>query len=81
METFMLNYKDEVKNLISETYEPVDLLSKEIQTTTEMLTASLKQVLPHNAVDEHLVYECMKELGYKPEESEPLVYLWFLKRK
>lgn len=81
METFMLNYKDEVKKLISEAYEPADMISKEIETTTENLTASLKRILPDNAVDEHLIYECMIEMNYKPQESKPLVYSWYLKRK
>lgn len=77
----MLDYKEEVKKLISETYDPADMLSKEAEFTTEILTENLKRILPYNAVDEHIVYECMVELGYKPQESEPLIYSWYLKRK
>lgn len=81
MEIFMLDYKKEVKRLISENYEPADVLSKEFQTTTIDLTAFLKNILPHNAVDEHLVYESLLELGFEPKEAKPLEYFWYFKRK
>ena len=81
MDIFLLNYKDEVKRLISENYEPADTLSKEFQYTTEALTENLKNVLPHNAIDEHLVYESLRELGFEPKEEEPLVFFWYFKRK
>lgn len=81
METFIINYKEEVKKLISETYAPADMISKEVEFTTEQLTDNLRRILPFNAVDEHLIYECMIEMAYKPQESEPLIYSWYLKRK
>jgi hypothetical protein len=37
MEIFILNYKEEVKRLISENYEPADVLSKEFKFTYEAL--------------------------------------------
>lgn len=81
MEIFLLNYKDEVKRLISENYEPADTLSKEFRYTTEALTENLKKVLPYNSVDEHMVYEALRELEYEPKEEEPLDFYWYFKRK
>lgn len=81
MEIFMLDYKNEVKRLISENYEPADVLSKEFEKTTIDLTYDLKNILPHNAVDEHLVYEALLELGFEPKEAQPLEYFWYFKRK
>jgi uncharacterized protein YutE (UPF0331/DUF86 family) len=81
MEIFFIDYKSEVKKLISENYEPADVLSKEFQKTTLKLTYELKNILPHNAVDEHLVYEALRELGFEPKEAKPLEYFWYFKRK
>jgi hypothetical protein len=38
-------------------------------------------VIPNNAIDEHLVYEALRELGFEPKEEKPLVYFLVLKRK
>jgi len=81
MEIFLLNYKDEVKRLISENYEPADSLSKEFKKTTQELTYEFMNVIPNNAIDEHLVYEALRELGFEPKEEKPLVYFWYFKRK
>lgn len=81
MEIFILDYKEEVKRLISQSYEPADALSKEFQFTTEKLTENLLKILPYNAIDEHLVYEALKELDFEPKEEKPLVYFWYFKRK
>ncbi|MBC5840739.1 hypothetical protein H8R23_04920 [Flavobacterium sp. F-380] len=81
MEIFILNYKDEVKRLISENYEPADSLSKEFKKTTQALTYEFMNVIPNNAIDEHLVYEALRELGFEPKEEKPLVYFWYFKRK
>lgn len=81
MEIFFLNYKDEVKRLISENYEPADTLSREFQKTTLQLTYELLQIFPSNALDEHVVYEALRELGFEPKEKEPLCFFWYFKRK
>lgn len=81
MEIFILDYKNEVKRLISENYEPADSLSKEFQFTTAKLTQNLQNIIPYNAIDEHLVYEALLELGFEPKEEKPLVYSWYFKRK
>jgi hypothetical protein len=81
MEIFHLNYKEEVKRLIKEAYEPADMLSKEFEYSTAQLTLNFQKIIPCNAIDEHLVYEALIELGFKPEESEPLCFLWYFKRK
>jgi hypothetical protein len=81
MEIFFLNYKDEVKRLITENYEPADTLSKEFELTTLQLTEFLKNILPLNAVDEHLVYEALRELGFEPKETAPLLFYWYFRRK
>ena len=78
---FILDYKEEIKRLISENYEPADLISKEFQKTTFELMISLKNILPDNAVDEHLIYEALLELNFEPKEIEPLVFYWYFKRK
>jgi hypothetical protein len=41
------------------------VLSKEFKTTLE-LTYELMNVIPNNAIDEHLVYEALRELGFEP---------------
>jgi hypothetical protein len=81
MDIFFLNYKDEVKRLITENYEPADTLSKEFEMTTLQLTEILRNILPLNAVDEHLVYEALRELGFEPKETTPLLFCWYFRRK
>lgn len=77
----IIDYKNAVKELIKETYGPADLASKEIEKTTVELVQSFRNVLPQKVVDEHLVYEALIELGYKPKEKEPLIFMWYFKRK
>lgn len=83
MSVFFVDYKEELKNLISEEYEPADSLSKEFQYTTEMATELFLMVMPTKSIDEHTVYEVLTELGYKPKEDPevPLLYNWYFKRK
>lgn len=81
MEIFFLNYKDEVKRLITDNYEPAHLVSKEFEMTTLTITENLKNILPINAIDEHVVYECLRELGFEPKEKTPLLFYWYFKRK
>lgn len=83
MSTLFVDYREEVKRLISELYEPADDFSKEFEYTTEILTTNLQKVLPFNAVDDHLVYECLRELKYSPSEvpGQPLSFIWYFKRK
>lgn len=81
MGIILLNYKDEVKKLISESYIPADAVSKEFKKTTMELVSGLISVLPANAIDEHLVYEALLELGFEPKEETPLVFCWYFQRK
>ena len=81
MSIFILDYKEEVKRLISETYEPADLVSKEFEMPTFQLVQQLQIILPSKAIDEHLVYEALRELGFEPKEKEPLLFFWYFKRK
>lgn len=81
MNIIVLDYKEEVKRLINENYEPADLLNKEFQMSTLQLLENLKIILPHNAINEHLVYEALLELGYEPKEEKPLFFYWYFKRK
>lgn len=83
MSNFMMDYREEVKRLISELYEPADFVSKEFEFTTAAITERLSLVIPAHAVDEHLVYECLTDLGFKPSEhpEERLVFMWYFKRK
>lgn len=71
--------KDEVKKLITEMYEPADLLNKEFRYTTLELTYKFVNILPR--LDDNDVYEALIELGFKPEEEKPLEYYWYFKRK
>lgn len=80
MEIFILDYKQEVKKLISQSYVPADLLSKEFEYTTLEIVANMMRILPMAAIDEHLVYEALLELGFEPKESKPLVFSWYFKR-
>lgn len=77
----MIDYKEEVKKLITEMYAPADTLNKEFELTTAKLVKQLRAILPINAIDDHLVYEALIELDFKPEEKKPLKYLWYFKRK
>lgn len=77
---FILDYKEEVKRLISESYIPADTLSKEFEMTTKKIVSNLRKILPYNAIDEHLVYESLLELGFEPKENEPLSFFWYFKR-
>ena len=81
MEIILLNYKDQVKRLISENYQPADALSKEFQFTTAKLVENLLNILPYNAIDEHLVYEALLELEFEPKEETPLCFFWYFRRK
>lgn len=83
MTVFFLNYKDELKRLITAEYAPADTLSKEFQYTTEAITDLFLQVLPNGSIDEHDVYEVLLELGFQPKENpkKPLEYFWYFKRK
>jgi hypothetical protein len=31
-------------------------------------------VIPNNAIDEHLVYEALRELGFEPKEEKPSIF-------
>lgn len=83
MEVFFLDYKEEVKRIISDTYEPADFISKEFAYSTAQLTELLMNIIPSGVIDEHLVYESLLELGFKPKENEtkPLLFEWYFKRK
>jgi ubiquinone biosynthesis protein COQ9 len=80
MEIFILNYKNEVKKLISQSYTPAEVLSKEFEYTTDKLVENFQRIIPFQSVDEHVVYEALIELGFEPKESEPLVFSWYFKR-
>jgi len=81
MDIPILDYKPEVKRLISENYEPADALNKEFQKTTIQLVVDFMNILPHNSIDENLVYEALTELGFEPKEEAPLVFFWYFRRK
>lgn len=81
MDIPILNYKNEVKRLIAENYEPADALSKEFQFTTAKLVENLRNTLPYLAVDEFLVYEALLELEFEPKEKTPLCFFWYFRRK
>lgn len=76
----ILDYKEAIKKLISETYAPADMVSKEVEKTIQDLVFSFTQVFPSKLIDEHLVTEALLELGYTPKEKEPLVFVWYFKR-
>lgn len=83
MTVFFPDYKEELKKLISEGYQPADSLSKEFQYTTEQITVLLSRILPDGSIDEHMVYEVLMELKFEPKENpkQPLNYSWYFKRK
>lgn len=77
---FFIDYKEELKKLISESYVPADSLSKEFEMTTEAIYYNFMNVMPPNSIDPHMVYEVLIELDFRPKESEPLVFHWYFKR-
>lgn len=78
---FFIDYKEEVKRLISETYEPSDIINKEFKMSTFDIVMHLRTILPDRAVDEHVVYEALQELGFEPKEEKPLAFFWYFRRK
>lgn len=78
---YIIDYKEEVKKLITESYEPADMLSREFRYSTGSIVMFLKRILPDNAIDEHVVYEALQELGFQPQEEKPLQFYWYFKRK
>ncbi len=81
MDIPILDYKPEVKRLISENYEPADALNKEFQKTTFELLVGFSSILPPNAIDENLLYEALTEMGFEPKEETPLCFFWYFRRK
>lgn len=83
MSIFFLDYKEQLKNIIAENYEPADIVSKEFEYSTYRITLLLSSIFPSAAIDEHMVYEALLELGYSPKEDprKPLKYSWYFKRK
>lgn len=75
-----LDYKEEIKRLLSESYVPADTLNKEFEMTTNQLLLNLRNILPYNSIDEFMVYEALLELGFKPNEKTPLEYFWYFRR-
>jgi|GEM_PF-2960895 len=80
MPPFFIDYKEEVKRLISESYIPSDTVSKEFEMTTDQIVSNLSNILPQNSIDSHMVYEALMELGYEPKENTPLNYFWYFQR-
>lgn len=81
MSEIFLDYKNEVKKLIQDNYTFADILNKEFEYSTNELVANFQNVLPYKAVDDHLIYECLLELGFRPQETNvPLEYVWYFKR-
>lgn len=83
MSIFVVDYKEQFKKLVEETYQDADMLSKEFQYTTDDLISRFSKVMPYNALDDHLVFEALSELGFTPKEDpeEPLSFYWYFKRK
>jgi hypothetical protein len=75
-----IDYKEEVKRILSESYIAADLLSKEFEMSTADIYGNLQNLLPKNSIDEYVVYEALMELGFQPKETEPLKYFWYFKR-
>lgn len=80
-DSFLIDYKEEIKKLISISYEPANMIDKELEMNISDLVESLRNVLPYKAVDDHLVYEALTELNFVPHEKGPLEYIWFFRRK
>jgi len=76
-----IDYKEEAKRLISESYEPADIISKEFQMSTADIVQHLRKILPENQVDDHLIYEALTDLKFQPKEKSPLEFYWYFKRK
>lgn len=81
MSDIFINYLEEVKRLISENYEPADLVTKEFEKTTSDLVCDFRNIIPGAAIDEFIVYEALKQLKFEPKETAPLSFIWFFKRK
>jgi hypothetical protein len=56
------------------------VLSKEFQKTTLELTYELMNVIPNNAIDEHLVYEALREWALNQRGKAASIF-WYFKRK
>lgn len=83
MSDLVIDYLEEVKKVISENYEPADLVSKEFEMSTSDLVDNLRNIIPHKAVDDYVVYQALKQLQFEPKEKpeKPLAFFWYFKRK
>lgn len=77
----ILNYKDELKSLLSRDYIPGSLLEHDLSKTTLECFELFLQVYPMDSLTTHDVYLALIELGYKPMEFEPLNYKWYFLQK
>lgn len=77
----IVDYKEAIKKLIHDTYQPANMVTKEVQKTTPELVASFRNIMPSKQIDEHIIYEALTEMGYTPHEATPLEFYWYFKRK
>lgn len=77
---FIIDYKEEVKALIKQSYKQSDVVSQEFKLTTSQIVENLQQIMPEQSIDGHLVYEALIELGFEPKEEKPLSYYWYFQR-
>lgn len=78
--SLIFDYKEKVKELITESYAPAYFVSSEFKYTTMEITALLQNILPDKSIDDFMVFEALTELGFKPKEEQPLHFSWYFKR-
>ncbi|MGB0867980.1 MAG: hypothetical protein ACPGSD_00160 [Flavobacteriales bacterium] len=62
----ILDYKPEIKEVLSSLFKPADIDSNEVDfLTLSELIENLGRVMPIKHLSETDVYECLKESGFK----------------
>lgn len=65
----MEDYKEEIRNLIQKYYWNAGKEHREIKRTTSDILQEVRGVIPKHPIDEHDIYEIMKELLFEQEQE------------
>lgn len=68
----MEDYKEEIRILLQKHYWNVGQEHKKIQRTTSQILSEVRGVIPKHPIDEHDIYDIMKELHF--EQVQVILY-------
>lgn len=79
----MEDYKELIKEMLLRDFSP-EGSGKETYLSTIQILEMVRGVIPSKPIDEHAIFEAMREAGFHYElffEEESPVYLWILYKK